>query len=516
MTRLIFVSFMCLLCKTALYAQTITVGSQSDNELRSLQLMGEVDSTFSFTVRPLSRNKFLTNHYLPFSQSKDTISYGKDIPLSKKYAHLSILNINVNQQYNSHHPYGWNDGSMISAKGYQVQVSAGVYASVGPLELQLQPEWVYAANTPYSVNAEYGSNNGKAYQKFFPGQSSIKLSAFSLSAGVSTENLWWGPGMRSSLLMSNNAPGFLHGFIRTTKPLKSFIGNFEWQLIGAKLMADADRPFENNHLKSGSISGKSRYLNAFVFSYNPKWTPGIFLGVARALQTSVSDAGLKGSSFFDKYLPILFKPVQKINIMGDDTLGTDQLASFFLRWVFFKAKAEFYVEYGFNDYGINTRDYLLGPSHSAAYLVGIRKVISCPQNKRIELGAELTQMSQSPDWIVRNSGNWYVHSQVLEGYTHQNQILGAGAGFGANVFSMDATWVNGWKRLGFLFERVDRDPQERTNKWIDLGIGVLPQWKYKQFIISGLFEIVHTNNYLWEAGNTAFNLHTRLSVNYHF
>ncbi len=101
---------------------------------------------------------------------------------------------------------------------------------------------------------------------------------------------------------------------------------------------------------------------------------------------------------------------QKKNVANEDLLARDQVASFFLRWLFPKQHAEFYIEYGFNDYGFNTRDYLLGPSHSAAHVVGFKKII--PQkgeNRWIDITLELTKMSQTPDHMVREAGNWYVH-----------------------------------------------------------------------------------------------------------
>ena len=47
--------------------------------------------------------------------------------------------------------------------------------------------------------------------------------------------MWWGPGTRNSLIMSNNAPGFLHFTLNTKKPIETFIGSFEGQIISGKL-----------------------------------------------------------------------------------------------------------------------------------------------------------------------------------------------------------------------------------------------------------------------------------------
>ncbi|MFX8805488.1 capsule assembly Wzi family protein, partial [Acinetobacter baumannii] len=66
--------------------------------------------------------------------------------------------------------------------------------------------------------------------------------------GISSENLWWGPGIYNSLLMSNNAPGFWHLTFNSRKPLKTPIGDFEWQLIGGKLVEDTSALLEIKNL----------------------------------------------------------------------------------------------------------------------------------------------------------------------------------------------------------------------------------------------------------------------------
>ena len=51
----------------------------------------------------------------------------------------------------------------------------------------------------------------KPFLKIFPGQSKIQYNFLkNYSVGISTQNLWWGPGIKNSLLMTNNAAGFLH------------------------------------------------------------------------------------------------------------------------------------------------------------------------------------------------------------------------------------------------------------------------------------------------------------------
>ncbi len=500
-------------------AQSVIIGSVNDETARLLQLAGKFDSSISFTVRPLvSGKQFTTTGIYQRIDPSDTMKYGVLKPFAGKLGHFAMLPVTIQQQYNSHHPYGWNDGAMISAKGYQGMVSAGFYAAYGALEVQVMPEFVYAVNPPFGSNGTYGDNIGGRYQKIFPGQSTIKVSAGSFSLGVSSQNLWWGPGTHSSLVMSNNAPGFIHAFFSSRKPVKTFIGDFEWQLIGARLNADNSRPFEifNFRPPSFPLVDDWRYLNAYVISYHPKWVPGLFLGMTRGLQRYNKDIKLSGTSVLNKYIPILTKPLQKANAQDDDGMRTDQLASFFLRWVLPKTKAEFYLEWGYNDYNQNFRDFLMSPTHSAAHIVGFKKIVDLQKNTYLDLGLEMTEMSQSTDQIIRNAGNWYEHYQVVQGYTNENQIMGAGAGMGCNVQTITATWIKEEKHLGVILERVERDPLNHTYKWTDLSVGIVPQWKYRNMRFSGIFQFINSSNYAWDKDINRFNFHSKVSIQYLF
>lgn len=471
-----------LITSSTVFGQSYRLEQINQNHLRNQQLIGELDSSISFTVQ--------SNSIIPSSKT----SWSKPT--------FTILPFILTQQFNSSKPFGWNDGPMMQAKGLQVFARPGVNMRLGIFEAQAAPEILYSSN--------------QAYSKIFSGQSFLKAHIGPISVGVSSENLWWGPGINSSLLMSNNSPGFLHGFIATNKPIKTPIGNIEFNLIGARLNSNKKLPYENNYNQLRNINDDWRYLNAYVISWQPKWIKGLFLGMTRSLQQYGVAVQNQQSGFISKYIPVVGLAVQKQNNLGDDTLGRDQLASLFLRWVLPKSNGELYVEFGKNDYGSNIRDYTLAPSHSYAYTVGFRKLIPKNLTQYIQVETELTQMSQSPDALVRSAGNWYEHGQIFQGYTNNNQILGAGAGFGANVQTITATWINGEIRNGFLIQRIERDPFNRVIKWTDLSIGWMPQWKYKNLLLGAKVQLIRSSNYNWEKGNHSFNLHSRLMVQYNF
>ncbi len=479
-------------------AQTVPVGQWGGDELlRVKQLTGQLDAAQSLTARPFF------NAALP-----DT---------------LAILPASIAVKFNSHHPYGWNDAGMIMAKGLQTAVSAGVYAKAGPISVQLMPEFYYAANPAYATTAGYGSNSGKSFQKFYPGQSSIRLHLGPVSVGASTENLWWGPGQFSSIMMSNNAPGFQHLSFNTTRPLKTPIGSFEWQLIVGKLNEDTSAAFENAYMKPFNPRNNWRYLNGIVLTYQPKFLPNFFLGVTRSEHLYESDLNRK-SGFIKKYLPVFVGSSPSANADAS-SVPSDGSFSFFGRWILPKHRAEFYLEYGYNDFKQNLRDFSVNANHSSAYIAGFKKIVGLKNNQLLDISGEITQMAQTTGYVVRNAGNWYVHGGVSQGFTHQNQILGAGSGFGNNVQTLQLKKIHGQQQIGIKLQRIQQDPKGfggsvnslgmREFQWNDLSLGFLGQQKFKHFLLSGELQFVNSKNYGWEKGNQ-FNLYSYIRCSYFF
>jgi Capsule assembly protein Wzi len=480
-----------------LQAQMLIVGSSEEDSLRMAQLSDSNKTLLSMVVRPVQL---------------------RPIVISWKKVQVTALPFTLITQYNSHHPFGWNDGAMIPAKGVQTFVRAGVYMRYGIMEVQLAPEWIYAANSRYDTSVNWGSNAGGVYNKVFPGQSAACIRFGSVSMGVSTQNLWWGPGMRSSLLMSNNAPGFLHAYIRSNRPAKTPIGNFEWQLIGSRLDSDSTRPYENRNLKltTESYPATWRYQSAFVISYQPKWIPGLFVGMTRTLQRYQKDIGLGGSGFLKKYVPVLTKAFQKKNEQNDDAENTDQLASFFFRWVMPKSGWEFYGEWGYNDYNQNVRDYVMDATHSAAYILGVSKIYNFGK-RSVWVGLETLKQSETPSALLRGAGNWYVHGGD-NGYTNQNQIIGSGVGYGSDLqtFRLFYTRKDKPHTLLMQMERIQREPTSSLVKWTDFSWLIQPGWQFKQIRLSTSLNCIFTQNFLWQENKQVVNIQFRLMFSYFF
>src|SRR5690606_27100735 len=123
------------------------------------------------------------------------------------------------------------------------------------------------------------------------------------------------------------------------KPLGTFIGQFEGQLISGKL-ENSGIPQPN---RPGYVAKPDdwRYISGGIISYQPKWIPGLFVGLDR---TFIINRKNMGTGFYD-YLPI-FSALAKKNYITtgvdeENAKRRDQRASFFLRWLLKESKAEF-------------------------------------------------------------------------------------------------------------------------------------------------------------------------------
>nr|MBC7613687.1 hypothetical protein [Pseudopedobacter sp.] len=344
-------------------------------------------------------------------------------------------------------------------------------------------------------------------------------------------------GNRNSLIMSNNAAGFKNISLHSNRPINIGIGSLEFEIFGGRLEESKQSALVANKTSTGiplynAKNPNWRYLTGLTFSYQPKWLPGLFLGLTRIFQAYHTDINT-----FKEYVPFL-TPFQKINTNDGDPIPRDQISSVYTRWLFPKTHAEVYFEYGANDNALDFRDFLGSPQHSRAYIFGFRKLIELnKKNEYIAISSEITQLSQTPDRLVRDAGTWYYHFELLQGYTNQGQVLGAGTGSGGDLQSLSINYLKDFKNIGFRFERSvhDQDYYEasigdyngQSRRWVDLSFAALGQWKFNQFLLNTELNYIHSLNYKWDQfqvdpnkylqrGRDAENIQIRLGLTYKF
>jgi len=527
-------------------SQTINLNeSYLTNYLRTSQLLGNFKSEVSFTLRPFDIGK---NGLEINKETFDTEKYAPTVlSFFKKKGNIKILPIDYNIEFNSRHPYNRNNGSMIPNRGYQHILSAGIYAEIGPLSIQLKPEYLYSQNRDFEgfgegPNGHYSAIWAKRYglwnyidmpERFgeksigetLIGQSSIRLNFKGLSLGVSNENIWWGPSIRNSIMMSNHARGFKHITFNTTKPLKTKIGNFEWQVISGRLESSGYLPAGSDMQHAGTNiyvpkinqlveTDDWRYLQALSITYSPKWVSGLSLGFIRWVH--MYSALVQGKYWWIEGSPTWFPAFSNLFRKNDKSfdyeIQTNQAAGVFLRWLWKDSKAEIYVSYNHNDSKNNIRDLLLDSDHSRAVTVGLQKIFKI-SNDDFLFSWEWTQMEQTASRLLRNAGSWYAHGYSYDGYTNKGEVLGAGIGPGSNSHYFALYRIRDKEKLGIALEIIDQDndfyheafasAQDPRRYWKDFNLHVNFSKKYKNLWLSSNLMYSRSLNYQWDLDDTA-------------
>ena len=491
---------------------SIPVGFTDIDELiRDLQLAGKLAPNDALTIRPFYTNSDLT--YNKLLNIIDADIENNNQLVSKPNLNISLLPINFTQKLTTHHPYGWNDGAFSLSKGYQFLIGGGVYLQWHKLKIQLRPEFIKTASGNYETNNYWGAVT-PSFKKIMPGQSSIRYDLGPVTAGISTENMWWGPGIYNSMLMSNNAPGFLHYNIKSNRPIKTFAGIFQFQLQAGYLQKNSLQGYENNGLNPATINNGKRYYNSINLSIQPKFIKNIYVGFTRTFQNYTRLKSSNNNGFVYNYVPVFVSFFK--NAYNDDTVKRDQVAAVSTRWIMPNENAELYLEFGFNDSKYNFRDLMMDMAHSSGYVWGFKKLKLINKTSYLNFNIEIARLAQTTSYINRNAGNWYAHSGILEGYTNFNQIMGGVSGFGNNMQALGVSYNKGWDKLGFIFQHIVQNPYElvlgfqdvgiRSIKWTDYSFGLQTRYHYKKILLSANMEIVKAKNYIWKQDNNPTNL----------
>jgi hypothetical protein len=372
---------------------------------------------------------------------------------------------------NSALPWSINDGDMWAGRGMNVMLAGGFFARYGRVQIVFAPQLIseankyfqlhlpeierpaiapdrspwqfnWYANGPYSVDmpTRFGD---RPIRRLSPGQSSISVEFRNVQLGLSNENEWWGPGISNALVLSNNAPGFPHYFLRTAKPIKTRIGDIDarW-LVGGLTESDFFDTCSTNNLRS---------ITAGALSLKLHKPAGLTVGLTRSVWETATGWGQIPVRWLE-----IFHPIGWPNRvpLSDSLLapgGRDQIFSLFGRWVMPESGFELYGEWGRTEFPPSLRNFLIAPNHTQAYTVGFqwRRPGLRPEDFwRVQ--AENTSVEQSATFRDRAVGVWYTSRKVIQGYTNRGQPLGASVGPGSsgqniNIDYMRPLWAVGVK-----------------------------------------------------------------------
>lgn len=549
-----------LLFSLTLFSQSYDLNNNLiDEYLKYYNLNNEFEID-NFNIRPINS----------FSHDGSPVKFNKDLVIyesKNKKIRLDFLQPEYKIEYNSRHPLNRNNGTMIPNRGYQHIFSTGFFLMLGPLEVRLKPEHHYSENKEFSGfwdghypeiwEKRYRLWNGidmperfgeKRHNTLNNGQSKISLNWKNFSIGVSNQNLWWGPSFRNSIMMSNHSKGFKHIFFNNTKPIKTFLGSFDFQLISGKLESSGYNPpntdYEYNGRKlfvpkitQGGRTDDWRYFQGYILSFSPKLIDGLSLGLIRWSEMYYSL--VRGDYVWMVGKPNWFPVFQNLFRKKDKYVDyEDQMnhaAGGFLRWFWEDSKAEIYTEFYYNDSKWNLRDLILDSDHSRGVTIGIGKVFDI-KNSNWLFRWEWTQLEQNASRLVRNAGSWYEHWSVFDGHTNNGEVLGAGIGPGSNSHFLSIKRFKDNKAYGFSFEIIDVDndfyhiafasARDPRRYWKDLNFHIDYSKIFNKIAINSKFIYSRSLNYQWELddetqpyfhpGNDTNNFHITLNITYQF
>jgi hypothetical protein len=560
--KLLFLSVIfSLLIDTISNSQNIPSGFPVLNDyLRREQVLGNISSDYSFIYRPILTRKAFPEHSSPYLLDSTDGYTVKIKPIASKGGGFQVapLPVQLTALYNSHHPSNSGHGAILPAKGLQTLLSAGVSMRWGILSVQLYPQLHYSQNLafeeyPTDAPAAYFTSMRRSFNgidqpirfgqdatvRALPGNSNVSLNLGGIALGVSTENLWIGPGQKNSLLMSDVAEGFLHFKINSTKPLKTFAGNFEGVYWVGKLDG-SNRP----HFSDGSYSqvftpkeDDWRYFTGLSITYSPIFLKGLSIGGTRAFQVYRGDMRDNLRAYFPLFAPL---PKEGEGVLENVELREDQNVGIFARYLIPKAMLDFYFEFSRNDHPLNWRDLIMNIEHNRGYLIGFNKYFQAANGYAYGISAEMTQTQFSINNIIRWGAGipyrglgLYDNYQVRHGFTNKGENLGAGTGVSGNQYSLKVGRYKKFEEISIEFDRLERHPNYyylaresgvNVQRWIEYGATVNYRQTFGNLIFSGaMTPTLVTNFNHWNNGaadlfstnsDKKFNLNILFNVAY--
>lgn len=444
--------------------QTLMPGDPIELYLRTMGNPNLSDSGLSYHLRTASRGvnseemqSFEQFHpwqnHTFFSQSEEELN---SVPVR-----FSLFSPKIFFSHNSTRPAGFNDGALWQGKGMNWEFTTGVALQAGPLNVVFRPvinqienrDFDLSDDPPFTglsrfamakTNADIPQRFGEdPITRFDLGDSYVELNYKGFSGGLSNQRMWTGPAVHNPLMLSSNAPGFLHFFAGTNTPLKVPGGYFEGKIFWGGLRESEyfDENPDNN----------LRYISGFTMGYSPDFVPGLHVGFTRIGYSYYGN----GLSFSDLFLSFKRSPLKRDpeEIQPNDAEFIK--SSVFIRWAYPEIGFEVYAEWGRNDDRRGFRDLIAEPELNRGYVLGVIQRVPVNKYGFVILNGEITNLENlAVPTQFRDTNIWYANDIIRQGFTHQGQVLGAAIGPGSSTQVATASFYHKYGMAGFSLARI--------------------------------------------------------------
>lgn len=375
---------------------------------------------------------------------------------------LRVLDPVITESWNSKIPEGGNDGALWAGRGLNTSATAGAELLYGSVRIVAAPQLIRSENLPFALlpsanparsafaspwhsggnSADLPLRFGDAtYTRIEPGETTVELSGKVVAVGASSTSQWWGPGIRNALVLSNNAAGIPRVYLRTPNPFRTRFGDFEgvW-FLGAL----TESPFFD-----GDPRNDTRSISAGTFSLRMAADTGLTIGVAREV---IADTPRIGS--IPGHVADLFFNWGRRPASGPTMRKSDQVISFYARWVFPVSGVGLYAEWAKRQLPSSTRELLVAPQKGQGYTLGLEWANEVNSQTTVRFNSELTMLEQTPENRDVDIPEFYVSHTVPQGFTEQGQSIGAEIGPGSSSqFISGALLHRNWQ-LGANLGRI--------------------------------------------------------------
>jgi hypothetical protein len=492
----------------------VVVGSDAERYLRVLQVAGAAP-LYPWGIRGFSPAE--VDRLLPDTAAhpwRDRLPPANSAPGTVR---VRVVRPQAGLTFNSAFPQGTNDGALWAGRGLTAAASAGVEVRVGSvLSLRIEPMVFWSQNRSFPLLRADRPDSLRFQDPYFPGridlpqrfgdgsfvrvdpgQSTLRLDAGGLAAGISTASQQWGTAVDQPLLLGPNAAGFPHAFAGMGRPVNIGLGRVHGRIVWGSL-GQSEYSVVRGH-------GSRRLMTGLVGVFLPARLQGLELGIARFFHEAWPEGGVEAGN--------LLRPVETFfrESIDDRDESENQLAAVFFRWPLPRARFELYGEYLREDHNYDLEDLIMEPDRSSGYLLGGRKVWGDARALR-SFRAEWVNTARSHLQQGSRQALPYHHSSMLQGHTVHGQLLGSPAAYGGGgsvvaleSFTPRGRWSVDWARM-----RVAVPGERRSEVDVIHSLGGEAVWfRGRVDLVGRMRGSLELNRHF---GDNAFNLHASFGV----
>ena len=311
-------------------------------------------------------------------------------------------------------------------------------------------------------------------------ETQVYLNHKDIGFGLSNANMWWGPGIHTSLTMTNNTTGFPHLMIGTLNEKRIRNIGINVRYIFTELNKVSDNP----------------YYTALVWTARFYTRPIITLGLSRNYLSGGLPTDRPFTIWDAALLPFeaLFMDTKIKNYPSEWEAHDpwDQTMAGFVSLHFPNSGLQLFIELGTDDHRQNWMDLRSQPDHNSASIIGLRKY-GLFNNRFLFGGFEYANIEQSYTYKNRGGGQWWWKS----GYdysTYDGRRWAAHSGSDSDDFYLFFGYNdNNWTFIpGFNYERhgiISGNPPEVK---IEFRLDI--RFIYKKYRINIYYEKELLNN----------------------